>query len=74
MGQLYAPAAATIPGCLLPPHLATRHVIKCTVGSAQVEAPSQGEGAQVHSGPKAEPRHLLPRPERVGRRQRIPAN
>lgn len=47
---------------LLPSHLAARHVVKCNVSSAQVEALSQGEGTQVHSGPKAEPRHLLPRP------------
>ena len=73
MGRLYA-AAAAIPVVVYSSHLAARHVMKYTVGSAQVEAPSQGEETQVHSGPEAEPKHLLPWPGHAGRRQRIPAD
>lgn len=73
MGQLYA-AAAAVPGCLLTSHLAARHVVKYPVGSAQVEAPSQAEETQVHSGPEAKPNHLLRGPGHVGHRQHIAAD
>lgn len=55
MGQLYAAAAAAIPGCLLTSHLAAHHAVKNTVSSAQVEAPCQGEETQVHSDLKQSP-------------------
>lgn len=73
MGWLYT-AAAVVPDCLLTSHLVERHVVKYTVSSARVEAPSQGEETQVHLGPEAEPKHFLPVPGHVRRRQRIPAD
>lgn len=40
--------------------------MKYTLHSAQLKAPPQGKETQVHSGPQAEPKHLLPQPGHVG--------
>lgn len=48
--------------------------MKYTLHSAQVKAPPQGKETQVHSGPEAEPKHLLPQPGHVGCGKHIPAN
>lgn len=53
MGRLYT--AAAIPGCLLTSHLAAYHAAKNIIGSAQVEAPCQGEETQVYLDLKHSP-------------------
>lgn len=48
--------------------------MKYTLHSVQVKAPPQDKETQIHSGPEAESKHLLPQPGYVGCGKHIPAS